>query len=63
MDLVTFNKIPVRELPDIDPSIVTVRTEYPGASAEIVESQITQKLEDIVGGTPGIEYYSVKKRR
>ncbi len=55
MDLVTFNKIPVRELPDIDPSIVTVRTEYPGASAEIVESQITQKIEDIVGGTPGIE--------
>lgn len=53
--LVTFNKIPVRELPNIDPSIVTVRTEYPGASAEIVESQITQKIEDIVGGTPGIE--------
>jgi len=52
--LVTFNKIPIRELPDIDPSIITVRTEYPGASAEIIESQITQKLEDIVGGTPGI---------
>ena len=52
--LVVFNKIPVRELPDIDPSIVTVRTLYKGASAEIVDTQITQKIEDIVGGTPGI---------
>ncbi|NDG68426.1 MAG: efflux RND transporter permease subunit, partial [Proteobacteria bacterium] len=46
--------IAVRELPDIDPSIVTVRTLYKGASAEIVDSQITQKIEDIVGGTPGL---------
>jgi len=52
--LVIFNKIAVRELPDIDPSIVTVRTVYKGASAEIVDSQITQKIEDIVGGTPGL---------
>jgi len=52
--LVIFNKIAVRELPDIDPSIVTVRTLYKGASAEIVDSQITQKIEDIVGGTPGL---------
>ena len=52
--LVIFNKISVRELPDIDPSIVTVRTLYKGASAEIVDSQITQKIEDIVGGTPGL---------
>ena len=52
--LVIFNKISVRELPDIDPSIVTVRTIYKGASAEIVDSQITQKIEDIVGGTPGL---------
>jgi hydrophobe/amphiphile efflux-1 (HAE1) family protein len=52
--LVIFNKIAVRELPDIDPSIVTVRTIYKGASAEIVDSQITQKIEDIVGGTPGL---------
>jgi HAE1 family hydrophobic/amphiphilic exporter-1/multidrug efflux pump len=52
--LVIFNKIAVRELPDIDPSIVTVRTLYKGASAEIVDAQITQKIEDIVGGTPGL---------
>ena len=52
--LVIFNKIAVRELPDIDPSIVTVRTVYKGASAEIVDSQITQKIEDIVGGAPGL---------
>ena len=52
--LVVFKNIPVRELPNIDPSIVTVRTLYAGASAEIVDSQITQILEDAVGGTEGI---------
>ena len=58
--LVVFNRIAVRELPDIDPSIVTVRTLYKGASAEIVDSQITQKIEDIVGGTPGVATISSK---
>ena len=52
--LVVFSKIPVRELPNIDPSVVTVRTDYTGASAEIVDSQITQLIEDAVGGTQGI---------
>ena len=58
--LVVFNRIAVRELPDIDPSIVTIRTIYKGASAEIVDSQITQKIEDIVGGTPGLATISSK---
>ncbi|MFZ9204239.1 MAG: efflux RND transporter permease subunit, partial [Candidatus Fonsibacter ubiquis] len=58
--LVVFNRIAVRELPDIDPSIVTIRTLYKGASAEIVDSQITQKIEDIVGGTPGLATISSK---
>ncbi|NDH94260.1 MAG: efflux RND transporter permease subunit, partial [Planctomycetia bacterium] len=39
------------ELPDVQPPVVTIQTEYRGASAEIVDTQITQKLEDFVGGT------------
>ena len=50
--LVTFQEIPTDELPDVQPPVVTIQTEYRGASAEIVDTQITQKIEDFVGGTP-----------
>ena len=53
--LFTFNQIPTDELPDIQPPVVTIQTEYKGASAEIIDTQITQKIEDFVGGTPGLE--------
>ena len=50
--LVTFNKIPLRELPDVDSAKINIRTDYTGASAVIVDTQITQKIEDRIGGTP-----------
>ncbi len=53
--LVTFQEIPTDELPDVQPPVVTIQTDYKGASAEIVDTQITQKIEDFVGGTPGVE--------
>ncbi|RPG94164.1 MAG: efflux RND transporter permease subunit [Candidatus Pelagibacter sp. TMED263] len=53
--LFTFNQIPTDELPDVQPPVVTIQTEYKGASAEIIDTQITQKIEDFVGGTPGLE--------
>ena len=53
--LVTFQEIPTDELPSVQPPIVTIQTEYRGASAEVVDTQITQKIEDFVGGTPGLE--------
>jgi hydrophobe/amphiphile efflux-1 (HAE1) family protein len=53
--LVTFQEIPTDELPDVQPPIVTIQTDYKGASAEIIDTQITQKIEDFVGGTPGLE--------
>ena len=53
--LVTFQEIPTDELPDVQPPVVTIQTEYRGASAEIVDTQITQKIEEFVGGTPGLE--------
>ena len=52
--LVTFNKIPLRELPDVDSAKINIRTDYTGASAVIIDTQITQKIEDRIGGTPGI---------
>ena len=53
--LVTFQEIPTDELPDVQPPVVTIQTDYKGASAEIIDTQITQKIEDYVGGTPGVE--------
>ena len=47
-----FLELPVRELPDgIQPPVVQVQTDYKSASAEIVDEEITQKLEDVIGAT------------
>jgi multidrug efflux pump subunit AcrB len=53
--IITFKEIPTDELPAVQPPVVTIQTDYKGASAEIIDTQITQKIEDFVGGTPGIE--------
>ena len=53
--LVAFQEIPTDELPDVQPPVVTIQTDYKGASAEIIDTQITQKIEDFIGGTPGLE--------
>ncbi len=45
----------VREYPAIDPPTITVRTQYTGASAEVVESQITEPIEKAVNGIAGIK--------
>ena len=58
--IVTFNKIPLRELPDVETAKVSVLIDYKGASASIIDSQITQKVEDRVGGTPGLINISSK---
>jgi len=46
--------LPVRELPDIDPPVVSIGTAYRGASATVVETKITQVIEDRVSGLEGI---------
>ncbi|MFN3461328.1 MAG: efflux RND transporter permease subunit, partial [Oceanibaculum sp.] len=53
--LVSYDRLPVREYPNIDEPIVSVTTTYLGASAEIVESQVTQILESSISGIEGIE--------
>jgi multidrug efflux pump len=40
-----FSKLPVREYPAVDPPVVSIGTTYEGASAEVIESQITQVME------------------
>jgi multidrug efflux pump len=46
--------LPVREYPDIDPPIVSVSTDYTGAAAEVVDTQITQIIEGAISGIEGI---------
>lgn len=55
LGVMAFDRISVREYPNIDTPIVSVRTVYTGASAEIIESQITQPLEDSLAGIEGIK--------
>jgi len=52
---VSFSKLAVREMPDVENPVVTVMTTYEGASATIMESQITTALEDELTGISGID--------
>lgn len=56
--LVSFDRLSLREYPDIDPPVVSVRTTYSGASANVVENRITELIEDRISGVEGIEYIS-----
>ncbi len=56
--LVAFMSLGVREYPSVDPPIITVRTDYPGANAQIIESQITEPLEQQVNRVDGIKTLS-----
>lgn len=50
-----FTSLGVREYPAIDPPVVSVRTSYTGANAEIIEQQITEPLEKAVNGVEGVK--------
>ena len=54
LGVISYQRLSVREYPNIDAPVVSVRTVYPGASAEIVESQVTKPLEDALSGIEGI---------
>lgn len=56
--LVSYTKLSVREYPNIDEPVVTVDTRYTGASAEIIESQVTKPLEDSLAGIEGVDVIS-----
>ncbi len=56
--LIGFNELGVREFPSVDPPVITVRTTYPGANADVIESQITEPLEKSINGIAGIRSIS-----
>ncbi|WP_394241910.1 vibriobactin export RND transporter permease subunit VexH [Vibrio astriarenae] len=59
---VSFTKLAVREMPDIENPVVTISSRYEGASATIIESQITTVLEDQLSGISGIDEISSTTR-
>lgn len=52
--VIGYTSLGVREYPSVDPPIVTVQTNYTGANAEVIESQITEPLEEQLNGIAGI---------
>ena len=56
LGLIAFQRLAVRLIPNVDVPVVTVSTTYPGASAQVIESQVTQPIEDALSGVEGIEF-------
>lgn len=56
--IIGYNFLGVREYPSIDPTVVSVRTSYPGANSDIIESQITEPLEKSINSIDGIRNIS-----
>jgi multidrug efflux pump len=53
--IISFLRLTVREYPKIDTPVVSVRTVYTGASPQVIESQVTQPLEDSIAGIEGVK--------
>jgi multidrug efflux pump len=60
--LISYQRLSVREYPRIDEPVVSVETFYKGASAEVVESQVTKVLEDSLAGIEGVELMTSSSR-
>ena len=60
--VISFDRLPVREYPDIDPPIVSVESRYPGAAAAVVETRVTQIVEDAISGIEGIRAIDSESR-
>ena len=60
--LISLARLPVRELPDIDPPIVSVTTVYPGANAAVVEAEVTERLEEAINNIEGIKTLTSQSR-
>ncbi|RZK53153.1 MAG: efflux RND transporter permease subunit, partial [Pedobacter sp.] len=56
--VIGYNFLGIREYPSIDPTVVSVRTSYPGANSDIIESQITEPLEKSINSIDGIRNIS-----
>jgi multidrug efflux pump len=60
--LISYTRLSVREYPRIDEPVVSVSVTYRGASAEVVESQVTKPLEDSLSGIEGVEVMTSQSR-
>lgn len=60
--LIGYSYLGIREYPSVDPPVVTVQTSYTGANADIIESQITEPLEESINGIAGIKTLSSSSR-
>ena len=60
--IISYQRLAVRLIPNVDVPIVTVRTVYPGANAQVIESQITNPIEDTLSGIEGIDFISSVSR-
>lgn len=59
---IAFTTLPLRELPDVDQPVVSIDTSYPGASAQVVETQITRVIEDQLSGIEGVDVINATSR-
>ena len=59
---VAFDRLPLREYPDIDSPVVSIETNYIGAAANVVETRITQLLEDRISGLEGVRTIASRSR-
>jgi multidrug efflux pump len=58
-----FNYLGIREFPSVDPPVITVRTNYTGANADVIQSQITEPLEKVINGVDGIRSISASSNQ
>jgi multidrug efflux pump len=56
LGIICYQRLPVRLIPNVDVPVVTVATGYPGANAQVIESQITKPIEDALSGIEGIDF-------
>ncbi|WP_269713748.1 efflux RND transporter permease subunit [Caulobacter sp. NIBR2454] len=60
--IAAFTALPIRELPNVDPPVVSISTNYRGASAEVIEERITEVIERQVSGIQGIDRVNSSSR-
>lgn len=60
--ILSFMRLPLREFPDIDPPVVSITTLYTGASASVVETRITEPIEQRIAGVEGIDFITSTSR-
>jgi multidrug efflux pump len=62
LGLAALSRLPVRQYPDVDSPVVSIETGYRGASAEVVETKVTQVVEDAISGIEGVKKLSSTSR-